>query len=80
MFYGGHITDNMDRRCCTTYLDVLIIPDLLPAGDINAPASWSTPPIELSPGFHPPVPTDFASIAGARTLLPLCPVLSNIAR
>lgn len=22
VFYGGHITDAMDRRCCTTYLDV----------------------------------------------------------
>lgn len=22
VFYGGHITDNMDRRCCTTYLQV----------------------------------------------------------
>jgi dynein heavy chain, axonemal len=63
VFYGGHITDNMDRRCCTTYLDVLIIPELLPAGDINNVSSWTTPTIELSPGFHPPVPTDFATIA-----------------
>ena len=22
VFYGGHITDDMDRRCCTTYLEV----------------------------------------------------------
>lgn len=22
VFYGGHITDGMDRRCCTTYLQV----------------------------------------------------------
>lgn len=22
VFYGGHITDGMDRRCCTTYLEV----------------------------------------------------------
>lgn len=57
VFYGGHITDNMDRRCCTTYLDVLIIPELLPTGDINNPASWEQPVIELSPSFHPPVPT-----------------------
>jgi hypothetical protein len=21
VFYGGHITDGMDRRCCTTYLE-----------------------------------------------------------
>ena len=63
VFYGGHITDNMDRRCCTTYLDVLIIPELLPAGDITAPASWEQPALELSPGFKPPVPKDFATIA-----------------
>ena len=63
VFYGGHITDNMDRRACTTYLDVLIIPELLPAGDIGTPASWEAPVIELSPGFHPPVPKDFAHVA-----------------
>lgn len=22
IFYGGHITDGMDRRCCITYLEV----------------------------------------------------------
>jgi dynein heavy chain len=26
VFYGGHITDNMDRRCCTTYLEVRYLP------------------------------------------------------
>ena len=63
VFYGGHITDNMDRRCCTTYLDVLIIPELLPTGDIGDAATWDTPAIELSPSFHPPVPRDFGVIA-----------------
>lgn len=23
VFYGGHIVDGMDRRCCTTYLQVM---------------------------------------------------------
>lgn len=63
VFYGGHITDGMDRRCCTTYLDVLIIPELLPKGDICNPSTWEQPVIELSPKFHPPVPTDFATIS-----------------
>lgn len=62
VFYGGHITDGMDRRCCTTYLDVLVIPELLPKGDINDPSSWEQPTIELAPKFHPPVPTDFETI------------------
>lgn len=26
VFYGGHITDSMDRRCCTTYLEVRTAP------------------------------------------------------
>ena len=30
VFYGGHITDAMDRRCCTTYLEVLIRQEILP--------------------------------------------------
>jgi dynein heavy chain, axonemal len=63
VFYGGHITDNMDRRCCTTYLDVLIIPELLPTGDISQPASWEQPNLQLSPNFRPPIPKDFPSIA-----------------
>jgi dynein heavy chain, axonemal len=63
VFYGGHITDNMDRRCCTTYLDVLIKPELLPAGDIYDPGSWAQPTIMLSPDFHPPIPTTFEAIA-----------------
>jgi dynein heavy chain, axonemal len=63
VFYGGHITDNMDRRCCTTYLDVLITQKLLPGGDINDAGTWEIPSIELSPNFHPPIPHDFGAIA-----------------
>lgn len=62
VFYGGHITDNMDRRCCTTYLDVLIKPELLPAGAIDDPSTWTQPPIQLAPDFHPPAPTSFDAI------------------
>ena len=37
VFYGGHITDAMDRRLCVSYLDVLVVPDLLPGADGAAP-------------------------------------------
>ncbi len=40
VFYGGHITDGMDRRCCTTYLEVLIRPEILPKGDLADPSTW----------------------------------------
>lgn len=40
VFYGGHITDSMDRRLCTTYLEVLIRPEILPQGTLSDPASW----------------------------------------
>ena len=52
VFYGGWITDAMDRRCCITYLDVLIKPELLPNGS-------SPPSLELAPNFKAPMPTDY---------------------
>lgn len=36
VFYGGHITDAMDRRCCTTYLQVG-----LRLGLERCPAVWA---------------------------------------
>jgi dynein heavy chain len=29
IFYGGHVTDRWDRRTTNTYLDVLLVPELL---------------------------------------------------
>ena len=55
VFYGGWITDAMDRRCCVTYLEVLFRPELLPDGN-------SSPNMELAPGFRAPYPTDYASL------------------
>ena len=62
VFYGGHITDSMDRRCCTTYLDVLVRPDILPGGTISDPATWTPPALELAPNFRAPVPTSYDSL------------------
>jgi len=55
VFYGGHITDPMDRRMCTTYLDVLIRPELLPQGD-------QPPTMELAPGLKAPMAPDLAGL------------------
>ena len=43
VFYGGHITDAMDRRLCVSYLDVLVVPDLLPGADGAAPTKMLAP-------------------------------------
>lgn len=42
-------------RCCITYLQVLIKPEIMPQGD-------APPSLELAPGFKAPVPTDYASM------------------
>jgi len=41
IFYGGHITDKWDRRTACTYLDVLLVPELM----LN---------MNLAPGFKSP--------------------------
>ncbi|OMJ82808.1 hypothetical protein SteCoe_16405 [Stentor coeruleus] len=46
IMYGGHITDNWDRRTCNTYLMVLIKPELLSA-------------MPLAPAFRSPDPSKF---------------------
>jgi dynein heavy chain, axonemal len=53
VFYGGHITDAMDRRLCISYLDVLVTPDLLPGADGEAPTK------QLAPGLIAPNPTSY---------------------
>ena len=45
--YGGHITDDWDRRTNRTYLEVLIKPELL------------NPSFPLAPGFRSPDPAKF---------------------
>lgn len=43
------------RRCCITYLQVLIKPEIMPQGE-------APPSLELAPGFKAPVPTDYATM------------------
>eukprot|EP00899_Mesostigma_viride_P003607 jgi/Mesvir1/13247/Mv18980-RA.1 len=55
IFYGGHITDALDRRTCNTYLEVLLGPQILPHGK-------DAPKFELAPGFKAPMPTNYAEM------------------
>ena len=65
VFYGGHITDPMDRVLCTTYLDLLIRPELLPQGD-------KPPTLELAPGLKAPNAPDLAGLRDyIETALPM---------
>lgn len=59
VFYGGHITDGMDRRCCMTYLEVLIKPNILPSNYIESHSTWELPTLELAPGFMAPLPVNY---------------------
>ncbi|CAB3241075.1 unnamed protein product [Arctia plantaginis] len=47
IMYGGHITDDWDRRLCNAYLEELMQPDLVDGE------------LQLAPGFPAPPNTDF---------------------
>ena len=46
--YGGHITDDWDRRTCATYLEVIIRPEIMTQMQLT-----------LQPGFKSPDPAKF---------------------
>ena len=48
IMYGGHITDNWDRRTNNTYLEVVIRPEILSGMQLT-----------LAPGFKSPDPAKF---------------------
>lgn len=61
---GGHIVDDMDRRCCNTYLEVLLKPEMLTGGDLSADAaSRPAPEHEFAPNFKAPVPESYDYLA-----------------
>jgi dynein heavy chain len=59
--YGGHITDNWDRRLCRTYLEEFIKPEML-EGELS-----------LAPGFPLPGNMDYSGYHQVR----LCSVLTR---
>ncbi|XP_058455827.1 dynein beta chain, ciliary-like isoform X2 [Malaya genurostris] len=51
IMYGGHITDDWDRRLCRTYLEELMQPELVD-GDLNLCTGFPAPPNLDYPGYH----------------------------
>lgn len=49
--YGGHITDDWDRRLCQTYLNEFMQPGLL-TGDHRFCHDFEAPPILDLNGYH----------------------------
>lgn len=62
IMYGGHITDEWDRRLCRTYLEEFIKPEML-EGELS-----------LAPGFQLPGNMDYSGYHQVR----LCPVLEIV--
>ncbi|XP_055585524.1 dynein beta chain, ciliary-like [Uranotaenia lowii] len=51
IMYGGHITDDWDRRLCRTYLEELMQPELVD-GDLNLCTGFPAPPNLDYIGYH----------------------------
>lgn len=49
--YGGHITDDWDRKLCRTYLEEYVNPDLLD-GELMLAPGFQTPPNMDYVGYH----------------------------
>lgn len=51
IMYGGHVTDDWDRRLCKSYLEELLQPELL-EGEINLAPNFPVPPQLDYSGYH----------------------------
>ncbi|CAG2194980.1 unnamed protein product [Mytilus edulis] len=51
IMYGGHITDDWDRRLCKTYLEVYMHPDMLD-GELYLAQGFLSPPNSDYKGYH----------------------------
>ena len=51
IMYGGHITDDWDRRLCKTYLEVYMHPDMLD-GELYLAPGFPSPPNSDYKGYH----------------------------
>lgn len=51
IMYGGHITDDWDRRLCKTYLEEIMQPELVD-GDLELCTGFSAPPNLDYIGYH----------------------------
>ncbi|XP_012283270.1 dynein beta chain, ciliary [Orussus abietinus] len=51
IMYGGHITDDWDRRLCVSYLEEFMQPDLVD-GELQLAPGFMAPPSTDLPGYH----------------------------
>lgn len=51
IMYGGHITDDWDRRLCRTYLEEYMVPELLDGELMYAPGIYCPPNLDYN-GYH----------------------------
>ena len=51
IMYGGHITDDWDRRLCRTYLEEYMHPDMLD-GELYLAPGFPVPPNSDFKGYH----------------------------
>ena len=51
IMYGGHVTDDWDRRLCRAYLEELLQPDLL-EGELFLAPNFPAPPNRDYAGYH----------------------------
>lgn len=51
IMYGGHITDDWDRRLCRTYLEEVMVQELVD-GDLSLCAGFAAPPNLDFTGYH----------------------------
>ncbi|XP_032221173.2 dynein beta chain, ciliary [Nematostella vectensis] len=51
IMYGGHITDDWDRRLCKTYLEEYMKPEML-EGELNLAPGFPLPPNSDFKGYH----------------------------
>lgn len=57
-----HVSDFIPVMCSVLPVQVLIRQEILPGGQMADPSSWSTPQLELAPGFKAPLPTSFEAL------------------
>eukprot|EP00878_Enallax_costatus_P038536 GHUV01043843.1.p1 GENE.GHUV01043843.1~~GHUV01043843.1.p1 ORF type:complete len:138 (-),score=29.91 GHUV01043843.1:120-533(-) len=57
-----HMTRQHTTVTCYVCVQVLIRPEILPGGQLADASSWTTPQLDLAPGFKAPLPTSFDAL------------------
>lgn len=60
-FDSQHLAD-VAKALTMFPVQVLIRPEILPGGQLADSSTWSTPQLEVAPGFKAPLPTSFEAL------------------